>query len=320
MKSTIRLTFCAAAVALSLGGCDKLKGGLGKDKEPATSATASTTSAPPASAESTASADKPADKPADTAPADTKAATPPSTPSSDKADNEREVKRYKDEKEISDRPTAKIESPWVGVREEARYGAEHVATLKKGKEVTKLAEKSGFTLVIFDSDTDAGKKLMGWLVSSAFIPDKDAGVPKIKLLNCPAGQAAIADDQQDYCAIVCTRDEQCPSTMACHAEGILRTSMVPVKMCKTGSRTPPPVVADAGAPKDAGGTVDAATRAPKLAPGNVIRYEQADAAPCRAGYFKSGTLCRWQCELDIDCGTTGAKCADSGTAGVKVCK
>ncbi len=82
------------------------------------------------------------------------------------ASNEVDVIRYADEKPTPG--SALTNESQADLRTEVGTGGKLVVVVKKGTEVSKLAEHSGHYLVVAEDPKDPSRKLMGWASDAAF--------------------------------------------------------------------------------------------------------------------------------------------------------
>lgn len=81
--------------------------------------------------------------------------------------NQADIMRYPDEKASAD--SVLTTEGTAELRTEVGTGGNLVAVLKKGTEVSKIAEHAGHYLVVADDPKDATRKLMGWSTEGAFL-------------------------------------------------------------------------------------------------------------------------------------------------------
>jgi hypothetical protein len=136
-------------------------------------------------------------------------AAPPAAPAL--ATNEGDVARFPDETKLADVVAATKRD--FNVREAPPAGVV-IAPLAKGTNVTQIAKRGQFFLILWDNPAAPGTKLMGWVQEGAFTatPPKDAGA-----LTCGTGEIPLAGDTP-FCGKVCQADAECPSGQACKGQ------------------------------------------------------------------------------------------------------
>ncbi len=229
------------------------------------------------------------------------------------ASNEDDVARFPDETKLDD--VAATFQKAYNVREAPPAGT-IVAGLPKGTNVTQIASRTNYFLILFDDPAAAGEKKMGWVHADAF------SATVIKEVKCPAGETALVSGlEAPFCGKVCNVDTDCPGGQACKGSAnkyVNGKAGAAVKVCTVfhphdAGAPPAPVATDAGlatnVKKDGGlfiVTKDAGAPAPPTPPvpaPNVI----VTAPPCPVGFTsvaKTGK-CHRQCA--------------PGAAGVVVC-
>jgi hypothetical protein len=241
------------------------------------------------------------------------------------AENEADVKRYDDETKL-DQVAATIQWTVANVKTEAGAG-ELVSVLKKGTEVSKLAEHSTYTLITFGDPATTDKKLMGWVGKSVFTAEVakvvDAGKVHPK---CGTGEGLLLlEGGDERCVTVCTTDAQCPRGYSCTGDGPLSENGGVGKMIRfcnlAGKRVEDAGAAPVDAGKDSGTTADAgatatdagsvkdagmdAGKADAGAATKAITAKKNGLGLCPLGYVVSADICRLACTKDGDCGAAG---------------
>ena len=182
--------------------------------------------------------------------AETVDAAPPAAPEAI-ASNFDSVSRFADEQKL-DNVAAPLQRS-TNVREIPSIG-KVVATLAKGANVSKIAQRGTAFLVLLD-DPKAPKKLMGWVGQESFTAGADTMAdPFLKaLITCHAPEVPLISDAP-FCGRICTSDAACPAGQACRgfanklvkgkaAESVtLCTVFTPAK----AAVAPPPVAANGG--------------------------------------------------------------------------
>jgi hypothetical protein len=211
------------------------------------------------------------------------------------ATNEAAVSRYPDETAVNH---VTLASKWTAsnVRTQAgQGGGDLVAVLKAGTEVDKIAERQGYSLVVFNDPSDPSRKEMGWVSQVVFTPEPPR---KHVPLHCTGGQVAILlQAGEETCVTPCTQDSACPKNTVCNGAGVLSMNGAPgaaTKFCgPSAAPTPPaPAAVDAGGPPG-----------PKK-----LDVKKGADGKCPGGYAACGAICRMQCGKDTDCGVAGARC------------
>jgi hypothetical protein len=218
------------------------------------------------------------------------------------AANEAAVTRYPDESAVNHVPQS---TRWAvaNVRTQASpSGGELVAVIKAGTEVDKIADRQGFSLIVFTDPSDASRKDMGWVSAVVFTPEPPhKHVP----VHCGAGQAAILLQSGEECVTPCTQDANCPKGTVCNGAGVLSNNGAPgaaTKFC--GPSAGPATGPDAG-----GGAGPTPPSAPDAgAPSKKLDVKKGADGKCPGGYGACGVICRLQCGKDADCGVPGAHC------------
>jgi len=149
-------------------------------------------------------------------------AEPPAASAQQQAANESQVTRYPDERPF-DHATVTTESS-ANVRTQAGSGGDLIIVLKKGTQVDKTAEHGESYLVIAEDPKDPSRKLMGWVVESAFGPepvvvrrhehDGGAGTPVDAGGGADAGKTPTVDAGTQPSTSVCVKQKppgSCPA-------------------------------------------------------------------------------------------------------------
>jgi hypothetical protein len=205
------------------------------------------------------------------------------------AANEAAVTRYPDETAVNGMPQT-VHWAVASVRTQASGTAgDVVATIKAGTEVTKIADRQSFSLVVFADPGDPSRKDMGWVSSAVFSPEP---AHKRVAAHCTGGQVPILlPAGEETCVTQCTQDSTCPKGDVCNGSGVLSNNGAPgaaTKFCGPRAGAAP----DAGAGPAAGKLLDV----------------HKEGGQCPVGYTTCGPImCRLQCAKDADCGA-GAHC------------
>ncbi|MBX3227751.1 MAG: hypothetical protein KIT84_15450 [Labilithrix sp.] len=121
------------------------------------------------------------------------------------ATNQGDIARFPDETPIaSTRHTAQRT---FSVREAPPSGA-IVGPLAKGTEVTQIASRGAFVLIIYEKTP--GTQVMGWVHKDVF----SASIPDAGVLACAPGETAVISDGL-ACGKLCTADAECATGQAC---------------------------------------------------------------------------------------------------------
>ncbi len=221
-------------------------------------------------------------------------AAPEPTPAA-LASNEGDVARFPDETKLAGVNATLLRT--YNVREAPPNGT-LVVGLNKGTSATQIASRDKYFLITFDSPTNPGTRLMGWVHRDAF----SAVVQDAGPLTCPAGEIALFGDTP-FCGKLCTLDSECPAGQACKGSAnklAAGKAGAPVQVC-TVFHAHDAGAPDAGGPKklgkaDAGGGggVDAG---PTLPPDPGRDTVNATGGLCPAGFVhvKKTNKCHRKC-------------------------
>jgi hypothetical protein len=237
MKFSVTKVLALAALgAITLSGCNTIKGLLG-DKE------APTTEAEPSAATSTTEVTPPATA-AETAAPDVSAAPTAEVPQI-AAVNEADIKRFEDEQKLDTPADTKVKDKASTIIKEPPNGAV-VALLQPGTEVKALAQREEFTLVAFQNPAKPEETLMGWTKADAVEPVAPAAVPSSSAAPsepCVPGFTKVFVGAAERCEVVCTDNAGCPTGQNCVGSAKASNAGVPgspVKFCAVRSAAPNP--------------------------------------------------------------------------------
>src|SRR5204863_5425356 len=88
-----------------------------------------------------------------------------------------------------------------------------VAGLPKGTNVTEIASRANYFLIVFDDPAAAGQKKMGWVHADAF------SATVIKEIKCAPGETPLVSGlEAPFCGKVCTADGDCPAGQNCKGQ------------------------------------------------------------------------------------------------------
>lgn len=128
--------------------------------------------------------------------------------------NEKDVKRFPDEEKLA---AEEVATEWATATPRTEPGTgKAVASLPKGTQCTKVAQKGHSTLVGFADPKDATRTLLGWVSADAFVagttppPALNVGGGVKKTGVCPAGLTLLVDGDA-FCAKTCKVDKDCKS-------------------------------------------------------------------------------------------------------------
>jgi hypothetical protein len=187
------------------------------------------------------------------------------------ADNDADITRYPDEKAVDHvLGVTRLAASNARSQAGATLGAV-VAALPPGTSVDKIAVRRGWFLVVFidPKDVMAGRRLLGWLDPTDFVPPSG----KLPAIHCELPKVAVMRGGQWTCA-----------APAPPGPGPLPTGPSPVPTV-----APVPSVV------------------PTARPSRPLDVKQQGGA-CPGGYAKCGAMCRAQCGKDADCGLASAHC------------
>ena len=156
----------------------------------------------------------------------------PPTPPGPLASNAKAVARYPDEKLAPRDATINFTIANVS---DAAGGGQVLAALKKGTQVSVVAERSKETLIVFKDPSKASRDLMGWVNSDVFGPEPKRKPKRLKC-GCTDGlcgtEAILLESGDDKCVRPCNQDSDCGGggvgeNAKCDGDGFLSDNGVP---------------------------------------------------------------------------------------------
>jgi hypothetical protein len=198
--------------------------------------------------------DEATDGATDAAPVAVVEAAAPAPPALPKAANEGDVAHFGDETKLGGEGAKLLSS--VLARKSPNTGA-HVAEVKAGTEVLKIAQREKSFCVLFPNPKSPQEMLMGWIPDSGFSePTLAPGTCKTDA-DCrkPQSCLTIPLEKMSRCVQVCSEDVQCGSGKVCDGEGYGANKAL-VEFCNVKRDAGAPASGDAGtaAAADAGTT------------------------------------------------------------------